>query len=525
VPEDRQTDDTALRDTTVTECTYRYNVDGTERACTRPATDGHDQCVFHLTPAERDDAGIDTAALREAFLADFDSDDTTRRTYVDVQLRALDLSELVVDGHDVGPLTFRNVSIDGSLDLSGSIFRHPVVVAESGIGRLDASDASFEMDVTVEDSTLGASSDRATCMRAKRAAFERSLRVRQTRFAGSVEFAASRFEGWLNVDGVTVEGRAHFPRVSARTMQFSATTLESGAEFTGADAETASFDGVSVPDGSRLDLSETRYSLLRVDPQGGLTCLLEAADVAAGRLAQPTDAVAHYDLTDATVGDLDLDCDPERFDRYRIYRTRFDGFPFASYRAILRSNGWRLHEYSGDPAVETETEGLERTYLEAKEGASGIGDSESASMFFLRELRYRRRRYADHATDSTQSTPHRVDAVLRWLMNGFFDVVAGYGERPQRTVSLSAAVILGSALTYPATAGLSTGSDVVRYATHGPSAALDGLYFSVVTFATLGLGDVHPAGDLGRFLAASEGLAGALLTAIFVFSLGRRVTR
>jgi hypothetical protein len=54
---------------------------------------------------------------------------------------------------------------------------------------------------------------------------------------------------------------------------------------------------------------------------------------------------------------------------------------------------------------------------------------------------------------------------------------------------------------------------------------MDGLYFSVVTFATLGLGDVHPAGDLGRFIAASEGLAGAFLTAVFVFSLGRRVTR
>lgn len=525
MPDDRQTNDIARWDTTVSECNYQCAVDGTERACSRPATDGHDRCVFHLTPAERDDAGIDTAALREAFLADFDADDAARRTYVDVHLHALDLSELVVDGHDVGPITFRNVTIDGALDLSGSIFRHPVVVAGSRVGRLDASDASFEMDVTIEDSTLGASSDRSTCVRAKRASFERSLRVRQTRFAGSVEFAASRFEGWLIADALTVEGRAHFPRVSARTMQFSATSLESGAEFTGADAETASFDGVSVPAGSLLDLSETRYSLLRVDSEGALTCLLEAAEVAAGRLAQPADAVAHYDLTDATVGDVDLDCDPERFDRYRIYRTRFDGFPFASYRAVLRANGWRLHEYSGDPVVEADIEGLERTYLEAEEGASNIGDSETASMFFVEELRYRRRRYADHATESAHSLPHRVDAVLRWVTNGFLDVVAGYGERPQRTVVLSVALILGSALAYPATDGLSTGSNVVRYASQGPVAVVDGLYFSVVTFATLGLGDVHPAGNLGRFLAASEGLAGALLTAIFVFSLGRRVTR
>jgi hypothetical protein len=82
-----------------------------------------------------------------------------------------------------------------------------------------------------------------------------------------------------------------------------------------------------------------------------------------------------------------------------------------------------------------------------------------------------------------------------------------------------------SALAYPAAGGLVTGEEVVGYGSHGLHAALDGLYFSVVTFATLGLGDVHPAGDFGRFIAASEGLAGAFLTAVFVFSLGRRVTQ
>jgi hypothetical protein len=509
----------------VTDCTYQYAVDGSERTCPRPSADGRDRCVFHLSPAEREAAGPDSPSLREAFLADVDAEDPARREYVGMHVRDLDLSALVVDGHDIGPVAFRDVTVEGTLDLSGAVLAHPLVVEDSRVGHLDASDATFEMDVTVDESTLGAATDLSTCVRAKRASFERSLRLHATRLAGSAEFAAASVDGWLNVDGVTVAGRAHFPRVVIDTVQFAATTFAAGAEFAGADCETATFDGVTVPDGATLDLSAASISRLRVLPDDSTDCLLADADVAAGWLGQPDNAAAFYDLTDATVGDVDLDCDPETFDRYRFYRTRFDGFPFASYRGVLRANRWRIHEYAGDPATETDVEGLERTYLEAKQGASGIGDGETASLFFVEELRYQRQRYAAHALDPSHSTWHRSDAVVRWLTNVFLDAVAGFGERPQRTVALSAAVILASALVYPATAGLAAGNDVVRYATHGPAAAVDGLYFSVVTFATLGLGDVHPVGSLGRFVAASEGLAGALLTAIFVFSLGRRVTR
>ncbi|MFB6219433.1 MAG: potassium channel family protein, partial [Halobacteriaceae archaeon] len=262
----------------------------------------------------------------------------------------------------------------------------------------------------------------------------------------------------------------------------------------------------------------------RLGPRGDADCRLVGATVAGGRLDQPGSGRALYDLTEATVGDVTLDC-ADGFDRYRFYQTRFDGFPFAAYRRFLRVSGWRIHEYAGTPATETTTEGLELTYLAARQGATDAGDGENAAAFLVRELRYRRRRYAAHARDPAHGLGHRVDAALRWLTNGFLDAVAGYGERPQRVVAVSLATIVGGALLYPATGGLTAGSRVVTYASDGPLAAVDGLYFSVVTFATLGLGDVHPAGTAARLVAASEALAGAFLTALFVFALGRRVSR
>jgi hypothetical protein len=501
-------------------------LDGTEQRCRRPAADGHERCVFHLSPEERAAAGVTPSTLRSAFRADVDAGDPARREYVDIHLGQLDISELVVDGSDVDPITFREVTVDGTLDLSGAVVRHPLHVRDCDISQLDTTAATFEMDVTIDDTEFGTALEPSTCLRARRASFQRGIQLSAVQFDGSIEFPACNVSGWLGFDDVAVDGSAHFPNLTFDTVQFVSTTFKEGAEFVGADGGRAIFGSVRL-DGAdtTLDLSEGAFDLLRVHPSSGLTCLLRDATVSAGRLDQPDDAVACYDLTDATVGDVDLDCEPATFDRYRFYRTRFDGFPFASYRAVLRANRWRLHEYVGTPAVADDIEGLEHTYLEGKQGATGTGDSETASMFFVRELRYRRRRYAAHARADNHSLPHRADAAVRWATNGFLDVIAGYGERPQRTLAIALAVMLSSALAYPAVGGLIAGEEIIQYSTHGLAAAFDGLYFSVVTFATLGLGDVHPAGDIGRFIAASEGLAGAFLTAVFVFSLGRRVTR
>ncbi|EMA59934.1 hypothetical protein C468_14118 [Halorubrum kocurii JCM 14978] len=56
---------------------------------------------------------------------------------------------------------------------------------------------------------------------------------------------------------------------------------------------------------------------------------------------------------------------------------------------------------------------------------------------------------------------------------------------------------------------------------------IDALYFSTLTFTTLGLGDFQPAAasQLGRGLVLLEAGLGAILIATFVFVLGRRASR
>ena len=48
------------------------------------------------------------------------------------------------------------------------------------------------------------------------------------------------------------------------------------------------------------------------------------------------------------------------------------------------------------------------------------------------------------------------------------------------------------------------------------------LYFSAVTFTTLGYGDIQPASPVAQALASIESFLGALLMALLVFVLGRQ---
>lgn len=54
---------------------------------------------------------------------------------------------------------------------------------------------------------------------------------------------------------------------------------------------------------------------------------------------------------------------------------------------------------------------------------------------------------------------------------------------------------------------------------------LNGVYFSVITFSTVGCGDFYPASPLSRILVGIESLIGALFIPLFVFAIGRRVAR
>ncbi|WP_436927152.1 pentapeptide repeat-containing protein [Halosimplex amylolyticum] len=113
--------------------------------------------------------------------------------------------------------------------------------------------------------------------------------------------------------------------------------------------------------------------------------------------------------------------------------------------------------------------------------------------------------------------------------------IALYGSSPYRILLTSLVVIVGAAVVYPLTGGVREvfTDSAITYTLEDPGDApvqwigrvlFKSLYFSVITFTTLGYGDIQPVGAAARLVAGVESLLGALLAALLVFVLTRLVT-
>ncbi|EEX91575.1 kef-type K+ transporter NAD-binding component [Vibrio orientalis CIP 102891 = ATCC 33934] len=137
---------------------------------------------------------------------------------------------------------------------------------------------------------------------------------------------------------------------------------------------------------------------------------------------------------------------------------------------------------------------------------------EMAGDFFKREMRFRRYQMP-------------LFSVRRGISK-LVDVFCGYGEDPIRVVGFSIFLILVCALAYfflDTTGGHPVYEGVSGWKFYALE-FFNSLYFSVVTFTTLGYGDISPVG-LARFIAACEAFLGSFTMALFVVVFVKKMTR
>jgi len=174
---------------------------------------------------------------------------------------------------------------------------------------------------------------------------------------------------------------------------------------------------------------------------------------------------------------------------------------------------------------------LKGIYRRLKQSYQKYGDSETAGKFYYQEMECKRKQ-------------------LKMFRKLFWDVVykklCGYGEKPFNVIGYSGLIILASSLFFFYNGIELLGSKVLGVTTrvidYNLSLNSSGiqwaksnfylfigdwlkcLYTSVITFTTLGYGDVHPIG-YSRIVASVEAGLGIIMTALFIFVFTRKMLR
>lgn len=161
------------------------------------------------------------------------------------------------------------------------------------------------------------------------------------------------------------------------------------------------------------------------------------------------------------------------------------------------------------------------------------GKISEARHYYFREREVRRKR----TWLQTEKAVHRFleedmgSSEIKDIINKLFHSmlysvsrrIFGYGEKLTNVVVWSTILICSYSIFYATIGKLSTSGDVFT-GVGIFNAVLRSLYFSVVTFTTLGYGDISPASSLTAIAAMTEAVLGAIFVALFVFVLGRRAT-
>ena len=159
-------------------------------------------------------------------------------------------------------------------------------------------------------------------------------------------------------------------------------------------------------------------------------------------------------------------------------------------------------------------EQAEEIYRNLRQTAEQQGLFDVAGHFFQKEMTMRRKQFRPYSS--------------KRIISKLVDLFCGYGESPARVIFFSVFLILFFSTLY-FFSGLSFNGEPLGFELDRSFGVniehyFSSLYFSVVTFTTLGYGDLVPLG-VARAFAALEAFMGSFTLALFVVVFVKKMTR
>ncbi|MFC7079106.1 pentapeptide repeat-containing protein [Halorussus caseinilyticus] len=322
-----------------------------------------------------------------------------------------------------------------------------------------------------------------------------------------------------------------------------------GADFRDADLRDATLDRAA------FELADLREANLRsgdledanfrdADLRGANLRGIDAPDA---RLKEAN--LADANLEDAKLADADLrDADLEDANLRKAKLGGANLEDASLVRTDLRETTLedaRLYQtYFSDVRIDSDTEfGDSCVYEDLDELDDWDATPTEAAVWTYRRLQDLHEKYAlterarhYHVKKKESQKRHNREEgnYLQYAIHAVNGVASEHGESPWRVVGVSTVVIAIWSVLYLLLGKIrvptdTSGTDAIGLGLF-PSLSLPSpvaeiatsVYFSVVTFTTLGYGDLQPATGFAQALATVESFLGALLMAYLVFVLGRR---
>lgn len=436
-----------------------------------------------------------------------------------------------------GKAFFRGVSVIGGADvladdfsLANTRFNAETTFERGTFGFTNAEDAKFNACVNFERSTFSDDADFVNTTFADTADFDEvifdgDVAFTNTTFDADAVFRGAEFNGGTNYiesdavfNNVTFTQKADFSDTDIVSIEFNRTEFQSDVDFTDAEiTETFIIENPVFVDDPYLDFTD--------------------ATIEEGTIMQPNRGWGHFDFTQATVGDVLLTAADqvdrrELLDYFRFCDTTFDTFDFSQHLEYLDRNNWVLHTFAHPeteftPALELTPARIEKTYLKAKSSASAQSNIKAAGEFRVKRQQYARRKFTQIAADSAEPIRTRIRNGLRTAENLFLEFSCGYGLRLYRITTVFILVPLIAAILFTFAGPLfetSAGQASLSQALNatGTRTLLLNVYFSYITFLTIGYGGIGPLGLGARFLAAILVYLNVILAGLFIYSLIKR---
>ena len=295
--------------------------------------------------------------------------------------------------------------------------------------------------------------------------FKGNVRFIGTDFQGYSDFRKAIFERNVNFYDATFEGDAYFKE----------TTFKGYADFTKVnflrlnDFIGASFEGETCFNNATL--SQGEKLILKAKKGGNIS-------------------FKHAFLENVFL-DLDLD----------------DVVLVDFTDALLRNTKTKKKQFENHILQEKEKEfsKAKEIYLLLKNNFHSIGRYNDESWAFKKEK------------DMERKSNCHFKTLHKWLWSCFLNGIFGYGEQPGKVIISAISIILIFAFLFMGSGISNVGIEQIT-----SNNFFDCMYFSTVTFTTLGYGDFRPLEGIGRILAGSEAFIGAFMMALFVYTFAGR---